>query len=247
MKILVATDGSECSLAALRSVASRPWPEDSKFKVISIPEPFMPLGEFPQFEMKEIESLNTAAHKGRKDDMRTPVRRFFRRPVWKRERDASSARQRRARDRKGSGAMGRADGRSRFTRPPRIRPLDDGKRLRTRGAARAVFGRSDSRVFCPRRNNRRRVEERNNAMRVRGNHDGNTVFLPTGDQSRFGHGVDVDGELRVFAGGGKRRKGCRGHHRPGHLHRARNARPSLGRGDGSGCDVEKGHLLRAGG
>jgi nucleotide-binding universal stress UspA family protein len=63
MKILVATDGSEYSLAALRSVASRPWPEGSKFKVISIPEPFMPLGEFPYFELKEIENLNTAAVK----------------------------------------------------------------------------------------------------------------------------------------------------------------------------------------
>ncbi len=63
MKVLVATDGSECSLAAVRSVASRPWPEGSKFKLISIPEPFMPLGEFPQFELKEIENLNTAALK----------------------------------------------------------------------------------------------------------------------------------------------------------------------------------------
>ena len=63
MKVLVATDGSECSLAALRSVASRPWPEGSKFKLLSIPEPFMPLGEFPQFELKEIEKLNTAALK----------------------------------------------------------------------------------------------------------------------------------------------------------------------------------------
>jgi nucleotide-binding universal stress UspA family protein len=63
MKILVATDGSEWSLAALRSVASRPWPVGSKFKVISIPEPFLPLGEFPQFELKEIENLNIAAQK----------------------------------------------------------------------------------------------------------------------------------------------------------------------------------------
>jgi len=66
MKILVATDGSECSLAAVRFVASRPWPEASKFRVISIPEPFMPLGEFPYFEMTEIESLNTAAIKDAK-------------------------------------------------------------------------------------------------------------------------------------------------------------------------------------
>jgi nucleotide-binding universal stress UspA family protein len=50
-------------LEAVRSVASRPWPEDSKFKVISIPEPFMPLNQFPQFELKEIEKLNIAAQK----------------------------------------------------------------------------------------------------------------------------------------------------------------------------------------
>lgn len=61
MKVLVATDGSECSLAALTSVAARPWPEGSSFRVISIPEPFMPLDQFPQFESKEIEKLNTAA------------------------------------------------------------------------------------------------------------------------------------------------------------------------------------------
>ena len=66
MKVLVATDGSDYSLAALESVASRPWPEGSTFKIISIPEPFMPLGEFPQFELKEIEDLNTAALKDAK-------------------------------------------------------------------------------------------------------------------------------------------------------------------------------------
>ncbi|HKV24214.1 MAG TPA: universal stress protein [Candidatus Acidoferrum sp.] len=66
MKVLVATDGSNCSTAALKSVASRPWPEASEFKVISIPEPFMPLGEFPYMEMKEIESLNAAAIKDAK-------------------------------------------------------------------------------------------------------------------------------------------------------------------------------------
>src|SRR5262249_27910918 len=38
LKILVATDGSEFSVAALRSVAARPWPEGSQVKVISVPE-----------------------------------------------------------------------------------------------------------------------------------------------------------------------------------------------------------------
>jgi nucleotide-binding universal stress UspA family protein len=38
LKILAATDGSEFSAAALRSVAERPWPAGSKLKVISVPE-----------------------------------------------------------------------------------------------------------------------------------------------------------------------------------------------------------------
>ena len=61
MKILVATDGSDCSMAALQSLAPRPWPEACEFRVISIPEPFMPLEKFPHLEMKEIESLNQEA------------------------------------------------------------------------------------------------------------------------------------------------------------------------------------------
>lgn len=62
-RILVATDGSEYSMAALRFVVRRPWPKGSQAKVVSIPEPFMPLGEFPYFESKEIENLNTSALK----------------------------------------------------------------------------------------------------------------------------------------------------------------------------------------
>lgn len=63
LKILVATDGSEYSAAAFRSVAGRPWPSGSQAKVMAIPEPFMPLGEFPYFESEEIENLNTTALK----------------------------------------------------------------------------------------------------------------------------------------------------------------------------------------
>jgi nucleotide-binding universal stress UspA family protein len=63
MNVLVATDGSEYSTAALQSVARRPWPKDCTFKVISIPEPFMPLGQFPHVEMTEILKLNTASLK----------------------------------------------------------------------------------------------------------------------------------------------------------------------------------------
>lgn len=38
MKILLATDGSEFSLAAAHSVASRPWPAGTVFKVLSVEE-----------------------------------------------------------------------------------------------------------------------------------------------------------------------------------------------------------------
>lgn len=38
MKILLATDGSECSLAATNSVAARPWPMGTVFKVVGVEE-----------------------------------------------------------------------------------------------------------------------------------------------------------------------------------------------------------------
>jgi nucleotide-binding universal stress UspA family protein len=38
MRILIATDGSDCSVASLHSVANRPWPEESVTKIISVPE-----------------------------------------------------------------------------------------------------------------------------------------------------------------------------------------------------------------
>jgi nucleotide-binding universal stress UspA family protein len=39
MKILVPTDGSACSLAGVRSLAIRPWPAGTIFKVLSVEEP----------------------------------------------------------------------------------------------------------------------------------------------------------------------------------------------------------------
>jgi nucleotide-binding universal stress UspA family protein len=62
LKVLVATDGSDFSLAALRSVAKRPWPAGSTFRVIAIPEPFMSVAQF-HFELKEVEKLNSEALK----------------------------------------------------------------------------------------------------------------------------------------------------------------------------------------
>src|SRR5436190_5711484 len=38
MKILVATDGSSCSTAAVNEVARRPWPPNSEVRIVSVVE-----------------------------------------------------------------------------------------------------------------------------------------------------------------------------------------------------------------
>lgn len=65
-RILVATDGSEFSVAAIRAVAARAWPKGSVAKVMSISEPFLPMSQFPFFEVEEVERLNTVALKAAK-------------------------------------------------------------------------------------------------------------------------------------------------------------------------------------
>lgn len=45
LKILLATDGSECSAAAIRSVAKRPWPTGTCVKLISVVSPFVPVAD----------------------------------------------------------------------------------------------------------------------------------------------------------------------------------------------------------
>lgn len=47
MKILVGTDGSDCSEKAIQSVANRPWPAETEVQVISVREPLFPAGEMP--------------------------------------------------------------------------------------------------------------------------------------------------------------------------------------------------------
>ena len=47
MKILVGTDGSNCSEKATHAVASRPWPAETLFRVISVREPIFPPSEVP--------------------------------------------------------------------------------------------------------------------------------------------------------------------------------------------------------
>lgn len=45
MKILVAIDGSERSMAAVRSIARRPWPTGSQIRLVSVIPLMIPLGE----------------------------------------------------------------------------------------------------------------------------------------------------------------------------------------------------------
>lgn len=47
MKILVGTDGSNCSEKAMRAVANRPWPTETLVRVISVREPIVPAGTMP--------------------------------------------------------------------------------------------------------------------------------------------------------------------------------------------------------
>jgi len=47
MKILVGTDGSNCSEKAMRAVANRPWPAETLVRVISVREPIVPAGAMP--------------------------------------------------------------------------------------------------------------------------------------------------------------------------------------------------------
>jgi len=60
MKILLATDGSDCSKDAVDAVAERPWPAGSEVRVLSAMElPSMPTTEtwvFPDSYFKELEA-----------------------------------------------------------------------------------------------------------------------------------------------------------------------------------------------
>jgi nucleotide-binding universal stress UspA family protein len=60
-RILVATDGSEFSTAAVKAVASQPWPKDTEVKIISVPEFTLWLSENPYFQRTQVEELNQSA------------------------------------------------------------------------------------------------------------------------------------------------------------------------------------------
>lgn len=62
MKILLAIDGSDCSAAAVREVARRPWPADTQVRIISVVEPAGPLVAEPYMGVagyfEEVERIN---------------------------------------------------------------------------------------------------------------------------------------------------------------------------------------------
>lgn len=60
-KVLVATDGSDFSTAAVRAVAHEPWSKSTEIKIISVPEFTLWLGEYPYFQRAQAEELNQSA------------------------------------------------------------------------------------------------------------------------------------------------------------------------------------------
>jgi len=75
MKLLLATDGSEYSLAAARSVAERPWPEGTEVRVLSAVEyhlPFLQATLEPSFiNPSAMEKLREQAMQRAQDAIRT--------------------------------------------------------------------------------------------------------------------------------------------------------------------------------
>ncbi len=75
MKLLLATDGSECSLAAARSVVARPWPEGTEVRVLSAVEyhlPFLQATLEPSFiNPSAMEKLREEAMQRAQDAIRT--------------------------------------------------------------------------------------------------------------------------------------------------------------------------------
>jgi nucleotide-binding universal stress UspA family protein len=63
MKILLATDGSECSEAAVLEVAGRPWPSGSEVRVVSVVEPVLaPTPETWMLPPKYYDDIERVAH-----------------------------------------------------------------------------------------------------------------------------------------------------------------------------------------
>jgi nucleotide-binding universal stress UspA family protein len=57
MRVLIPTDGSEHAEVALQSVAERPWPKESEFKIIASPEYPVLVGEYPYYAPEQLADL----------------------------------------------------------------------------------------------------------------------------------------------------------------------------------------------
>ena len=57
LKVLLATDGSECSKAAAQSIAQRPWTGGTLFRILSVVEPSAPLLRPPYFSHEMMEEV----------------------------------------------------------------------------------------------------------------------------------------------------------------------------------------------
>jgi nucleotide-binding universal stress UspA family protein len=69
MRVLLATDGSDCSLAAARSIAARPWPSGTEVRVLSAVELSVPLLQ-PPYASSLMETLRADAMQRAQDAIR---------------------------------------------------------------------------------------------------------------------------------------------------------------------------------
>ena len=62
-RVLLATDGSQTSMAAAQALVGRPWPTESEFKIVSVEEPWVikPSGLQPQEAVTNAEQVLAAA------------------------------------------------------------------------------------------------------------------------------------------------------------------------------------------
>jgi len=82
MKILLATDGSECSMKAVYFVAHRPWPPQSQIRIMSVVQLFNPENRLPapplcsEYPTRQLEQFWKDAHM-RADQAVAEARRVF--------------------------------------------------------------------------------------------------------------------------------------------------------------------------
>lgn len=71
MRVLVPSDGSQHGEAAARAVATRPWPKNSEFKVLSSPEYPVLVGEYPYYAPEQVTELSKQSLENAKEAVQT--------------------------------------------------------------------------------------------------------------------------------------------------------------------------------